>query len=117
MRRLIIALCLIICATTSWAVPASKKIVTVKQPDGTIVSLQLHGDEYLHFNTTADGYSVVKDSQGYYVYAELDEQQQLKPTTVVAHDADYRKAAELHYLQGVKKRLVPAMTRTIGELR
>ena len=110
MRKSIITLCLIICTAVAWAVPANRKVITVTQPDGTTVSIRLLGDEYLHFNTTADGYSVVKDARGYYVYAELDAQQQLKPTTVVAHDAVDRKVAELHYLSGVKKHLTPAMT-------
>ena len=52
------------------AVPANRKSVKVTQPDGSTVTIQLQGDEWQHFNTTTDGYSVVKNQQGYYVYAE-----------------------------------------------
>lgn len=93
-----------------FAVPAHKGSVKVSQPDGSVVTLLLHGDEYLHFTTTDDGYSVVKNEQGAYVYAQLDDEGQLAPTAIVAHDAAERKVAELAYLQGVEKGLKPAMT-------
>ena len=74
------------------AVPAHRGIAKVLQPDGSYLSLRLHGDEWLSFNTTADGYSVVKDSKGYYVYAQLNEGR-LLPTEHVAHDAPERSDA------------------------
>lgn len=92
------------------AIPAHKGSVTIKQPDGTTVTIRLHGDEYRHYTTTDDGYSVVKNNQGYYVYAQLDEEGQLEPTRMVAHDSSLRQPAEKQYLQGIKKKLIPAMT-------
>ena len=88
------------------AVPARKGTAKMLQPDGTTVTISLHGDEYLHFYTTADGYSIVKDANNRYVYAELRDGQ-LLPTSRVAHDADARSAEELAYLSGVKKYLQP----------
>ena len=82
------------------------------QPDGTTVTIQLHGDEWLHFNTTADGYSVVKNQQGYYVYAEK-KNGELKATSMVAHDATKRKANELAFLQNVKKYQAPEMSEEV----
>lgn len=100
----------IICGFQSvMAVPAHKGAVKITQPDGTTVTIRLHGDEYLNFNTTADGYSIVKNNQGYYVYAEL-RNGQLQPTTRVAHDVAERSAEELTYLSGVKKYQAPEMT-------
>ena len=44
------------------AAPADPNVVVqVKQPDGTVLSLQLWGDEYYHGHETLDGYTVVKD--------------------------------------------------------
>ena len=43
------------------AIPAHKGVVKVQQPDGTSVSICLHGDEWVSFTTTEDGYSVVKE--------------------------------------------------------
>ena len=96
------------------AVPAHKGTVKMSQPDGTTVTIRLHGDEYLSFNTTEDGYSIVKNNQGFYVYAELKDGQ-LQPTTRVAHDAAERSAVELSYLSGVKKYQVPAMTQLASD--
>jgi len=107
----------VIAFTQVFAVPAYKGSVKVSQPDGGIVTLQLHGDEYLHFTTTDDGYSVVKNSHGAYVYAQLDAEGQLVPTAVVAHDAAQRMEAEVAYLQGVKKHLVPTMTEQSRQMK
>ena len=94
----------------SFAIPAHPGSVKVTQPDGSFVTIRLHGDEYLNYTTTVDGYSVVKNAQGAYVYARLDADGQLAPTAIMAHDAADRKVAEKAYLQGVKKNLVPVMT-------
>ena len=94
---------------TAMAVPAKKDMVRIQQPDGSYVTICLHGDEYLNFNTTDDGYSVVKDSRGYYVYASL-ESGRLVPTTQVAHESATRTTEEKAYLQGIQKYMAPEMT-------
>lgn len=50
----------------TWARPGWQKPVDVIQPDGTTVTLLMHGDEFLHFMTTTDGYTVVRGTDGYY---------------------------------------------------
>lgn len=110
MRRVsTIVVMLAIITVSIKAIPSHKKPIQVTQPDGTTVTIQLHGDEWLHFNTTADGYSVVKNQQGFYVYAEK-KNGELKATQMVAHNAQERKANELAFLQNVKKYQVPDMT-------
>ena len=110
MRRVpTIVVMLAIITVSIMAIPANKKPIQVTQPDGTTVTIQLHGDEWLHFNTTEDGYSVVKNQQGFYVYAEK-KNGELKATQMVAHNAQERKAQELAFLQNVKKYQVPDMT-------
>ena len=54
------------------AIPADPTPIQVTQPDGTTVTVALHGDEFFHFTTTLDGYTVVKNAQGFYTYAMLD---------------------------------------------
>ena len=98
------------------AVPAHKKPIQVTQPDGTTVTIKLHGDEWMHFNTTADGYSVVKKLQGYYVYAEK-KNGELKATQMVAHNAQERKANEQAFLQNMKKYQAPDMTPAIANMK
>lgn len=98
------------------AVPANRKAVNVTQPDGTTVTIQLLGDEWQHFNTTTDGYSVVKNQQGYYVYAEK-KNGELKATQMVAHNAQERKANEQAFLQNMKKYQAPDMTPAIANMK
>ena len=98
------------------AVPANRKAVNVTQPDGTTVTIQLLGDEWQHFNTTTDGYSVVKNQQGFYVYAEK-KNGELKATQMVAHNAQERKANEQAFLQNMKKYQAPDMTPAIANMK
>ena len=54
------------------ATPADPTPTRVTQPDGTTITVVLHGDEFLNYLTTSDGYTVVKNEAGYYTYACLD---------------------------------------------
>lgn len=109
-KYIVLALALLLQFASALAVPAYKGTTRVMQPDGTYVTIRLHGDEYLHFNATDDGYTVVKDNRGYYVYASLDAEGHLKATSQVAHEAASRQADELAFLQKEPKMLHPAMS-------
>ena len=82
------------------AVPADPTPAQVTQPDGTKLTLVLHGDEFLNYLTTSDGYTVVKNKAGYYTYARLDGNQ-LVPSNIIARDS--RTAADNVYLANVPK--------------
>ena len=86
------------------AVPASRITRTVAQPDGGSVTLRLVGDEYYHFSTTLDGYTVECDDAGavYYVERAGD---RLHRTSILAHDVAQRGAAERNFLATIKPRL------------
>ena len=99
---------------TLMAVPAHKGTVKTTQPDGTTVTISLQGDEYLHFYTTEDGYSIVKDANNRYVYAELKDGE-LQATAMMAHDASERSEAEQTYLKSVKKYLTPRMSEAVNQ--
>ena len=115
-KTLLLTLALAISITLAMAVPAKKGNVRVKQPDGSYVTLQLHGDEWQHHTTTTDGYTVTKDSRGYYVYAHADKGL-LQATTQVAHDVTAREAAEQAFLSDVKKHLQPEVTAENAAIR
>ena len=104
------------CACKMLAIPANPTPVRIAQPDGSTVTIRLHGDEWLHFTTTTDGYTVVKIERGYYVYAQLQDGK-LLPTNVIAHDADGRDVNETDYLSHVKKYLTPQMDETTAETK
>ena len=85
--------------------PAHRGFVQMPQPDGTMVTIGLVGDEYYHFNITADGYTVMLNEAGAYVYAQRNGMS-LVPTKVLAHDEGHRTAAEKSLLAATPKRLV-----------
>ena len=108
-RILFLWAALLLGVCTAFAIPAHPGAITVQQPDGSTLTLRLIGDEWLHFTTTADGYTVVKGSDGYYRYADVLNGQ-LTATSQVAHDAAGRQAAERAFLAGRLKYQAPAMT-------
>lgn len=81
----------------------------MQQPDGTTLSIRLVGDEYLHFNTTDDGYTIIKNADGYYVYAEL-QGDDLIPTARRAHDVALRTDDERAWLEITGKHIAPKMS-------
>lgn len=92
-----------------YARPAYQGTTKVLQPDGLSVTIRLVGDEYLHYNTTADGFALVRREDGAYVYASKNNEGQLEPTALLAHDAEERTAQELSYIKEVG-RLVPQLS-------
>jgi len=55
------------------AIPALDRPFEVEQPDGTAITLRLIGDEWYQFHQTTDGFAVVRDDEGWWVYADLDD--------------------------------------------
>ncbi|MBQ9202787.1 MAG: M6 family metalloprotease domain-containing protein [Prevotella sp.] len=109
--RIIRAFLTIVLATAvnhAIAIPAKREAVKVQQPDGTFVTITLHGDEWTHYTTTEDGYTVKRNQKGYYVYAE-ELNGILKETSVTAHDAAQRTSQELAFLSKTAKQLMPKM--------
>ena len=86
------------------AIPADPTPGQVTQPDGTKLTVVLHGDEFINYLTTVDGYTVVKNESGYYTYAH-----QLGNTLVagnlIARDVAKRTAADRAALASIPKGL------------
>ena len=86
------------------AVPADPTPVVVTQPDGSTLTVVLHGDEFFHYTTTTDGYTVVKNEAGYYTYAVLDGNR-LVPSNRPASDLTRRSGADRAFLNTIPKGL------------
>ena len=86
------------------AIPADPTPATVTQPDGQTLTVTLHGDEFFHFTTTSDGYTVVKNAAGFYTYARLEDGK-LVASDFIARDVAKRTPGELAFLAGQPKRL------------
>ena len=91
-----------ILSLVSQAVPADPTPSKVTQPDGTTLTVVLHGDEFLNYLTTSDGYTVVKNKAGYFTYARLDGNQLVAGDRIAR---DNRTAADNAYLAALPKGL------------
>lgn len=66
MKRICLILAgLLALATAARAVPAYPYPIKVRQPDGSYITIQLHGDEFCNW-ATSDGYLVDKGSDGWW---------------------------------------------------
>ena len=88
------------------AVPSTSAAINMKQPNGDNIKLKLIGNPFLSHHETEDGYTVVKDkTDQFYKYAELEYTGALKPTSVIARNAETRTAQELLFLKQKSKHL------------
>lgn len=86
------------------SVPAYPYPIEVKQPDGKVLIIRIHGDEHSHFITTEDGYLLVQNKKGYYVYGKEKKSGKVVPTRIVSHNQDKREKKEVRYLKKKSKK-------------
>ncbi|MDR0748609.1 MAG: choice-of-anchor J domain-containing protein [Tannerellaceae bacterium] len=65
-----------------FAVTAVPWPVEKTQPDGTVISVYLRGDEQVHWMESMDGYTLMYDDQKYVVYAKQDERGNMVPSNI-----------------------------------
>ena len=89
----------------SYAVIAYPGLVDFKQPDGEIVKIRMKGSESLKWAETEDGYTLLYDTAGNLVYAELDAKGDLSASNLIATNIASRPAEVAKKLQSTPKRL------------
>ena len=66
-RRIVISLILtVLAAVCSFAKPARPGTFVYRQPDGSKITISLHGDEFGHYATDASGRALELDANGFY---------------------------------------------------
>ena len=115
--KLLSIILLLMMACECMAIPVNPRPCKIQQPDGTFVTLRMHGDEYLSYITTADGFTVVKDERGFWVYASKQANGTLAATSVVAHDEAARTADEKSFLLSTPRQITPAMDSRMAKMR
>ena len=70
---------------SAWGVPACPEPARITQPDGSVVTIRLIGDEFSNRTVTTDGYTLLRNADGAYVYANLGVDGQLTPTLSLIH--------------------------------
>ena len=100
MKKITLFILFICMAVTAFAAPAYRKPFTVKQSDGTELSVVLLGDEALHYHATLDGKPLVKEADGSFYYATFSNGGFVS-TKCLAHNSVKRTAAENVLLESI----------------
>ena len=98
MKKVLLLLATFIAMLSVEAAPALRGPFTVKQADGTLLTIEQFGDEYHHWTSTTDGTMIINTGKGYFV-ADIDENGELKATDVLAHETNLRTNKELALIQ------------------
>ena len=93
-------------ALPAQAIPAWPGKLTKQQPDGTVLTYRVVGDEHCHALVTDDGYEVAADADGALRYVSYAAGQRL--LMGLAHDAASRTASETAKLSSLNSPLTPS---------
>ena len=92
------------------AVPAKRGVRQYIQPDGSVVNVTLHGDEYFHYYLTADNMPLVEDADGALYFATVANGK-LQKTKYMACNASQRSTELKAAIAGTKASDVIAVLR------
>jgi len=94
--------------TAHWhAVPPSPIPLTVDLPDGSQLQIVARGNDHQHWTETTDGYTILRNEEGYYEYA-VQRNGQLVSSGIRASDPEKRPLSQMRRLVGIAKHLAPA---------
>jgi M6 family metalloprotease-like protein len=85
----------------SIAVPASPQPADYTQPDGSVVTYLLKGDEHFKYKTTLDGYLLANNSYGYLNYATINEQGVINCTNIKVNNITNRTKIETEFISNL----------------
>ncbi len=94
----ILFICLLWPQTSAWAIPAYPHPIEYKQPDGSIITIRLFGDENFHYARTTDGHLLLDGPDGFYKYAQVNESGDLVCSKFNAKRAQDRSQEEKEFL-------------------
>ena len=115
-KRLLAATAALAITATASAMPAHPSPARVAQPDGDSITVKLVGDEFYHYTTTADGYTVLRDRNGWFTYA-TKQNGRLVSSGVIARDAQHRTASDAQLLSAQGKHLTDRESILTGKAR
>jgi M6 family metalloprotease-like protein len=108
-KILIVALCAFFYQLTIspvFAVKATPFPILITQPDGSQLTIRLHGSEFSHFQTTTDGYILKENSKGFLTYAIVNSAGELVESSVIAQNPSKRTASEVQFLKVIDQTAV-----------
>ncbi|MBQ0090169.1 MAG: M6 family metalloprotease domain-containing protein, partial [Prevotellaceae bacterium] len=93
MRNLFIFSLLTLCIFID-ASPVFRTRLNIKQSDGTTLNIIRTGNRQLSYFQTLDSIAVIENEDGDYCYALIDDDMNLSPSKIIAHDLDNRISIE-----------------------
>ena len=106
MKKYIFILLTLLCfCNMLWAVPAERKLITITQPNGKELSYWLKGDEFIRWAETIDGYSLLRNQEGNWCYAILNEKGEMVASDIIACNPEERNVEEVIFLEKTDKKL------------
>jgi len=96
--RVLILFATIFITSSLYAVPANPAPVTITQPDGSVLTIRMRGDEFYHYKTSLDGYALIKNREGVLTYAQPDKNGELISTKVKANNINRRSTTEKEFI-------------------
>lgn len=85
--------------------PAYPGLIEYQQPDGSVISIYLKGDERIHWAETTDGYTILANHDGEYQYAMHDDEGRLVLSGIKVSPISSRTDRELIFLQKTPEKL------------
>jgi M6 family metalloprotease-like protein len=85
------------------AVTAYPYPIEFTQPDKTVITILLKGDERVKWAQTSDGYTIMFNSTGVYEYAILNGDGDMVPSGIKANNVDSRLSDEVYFLETLSK--------------
>jgi M6 family metalloprotease-like protein len=103
MKKLILLSALLLfCFVMAKAIPAYRGAIKITQPDGSVLTFNLVGDENSHHAISTDGLVLLQDNDGFYRYATYSNGQLTAKGSPVAHDLGNRTTQETEFLKSGK---------------
>ena len=92
-KQILIFIFCLLCSRALWAVMAYPYPIEIDLPDGSKLEIQRHGDEFFNYTTDRSGYIIAQKPDGYYYYANYDEQAKLNISNYRAGSRAARRSA------------------------
>ncbi len=80
--------------------------VEITQPDGSIITIILKGDEHVKWAQTLDGFSILRNNKGVYEFATLNALNDMIPSGIKVKNLSERSLSDIAFLSKIKKRLI-----------
>ncbi len=99
---LLAGLMLLVGSSSVFAMPAKPGLTTYTQPDGSQISVYHHGDEFGHYFTSADGYLLDYNADGYFRYVTAEGNNN-RVSAIIARNIADRSADAIKLVNGLDK--------------